>query len=86
MKTKIPWEDSSRDQEECWLPQKHKHQMFTLWYNCLRPPKIPPLRLFVFSLCYNSRCCQFADIFLSLIYLHVDDSVWDLTFENKRVR
>ena len=85
MKTKIPWEDGSLGPRGMFAPPKHKHQMFTLWYNCLRPPRSRHCGC-LSSLCYNSLCCQFADIFLSLIYLHVDDLVRNLTFENKRVR
>ena len=48
MKTKIPWEDSSQDQEECRLPQSTNIRCLPCGIIACAP-KIPPVRVFVFS-------------------------------------
>ena len=80
MKTNIPWEDSSQDQEECRLPQSTNIRCLPCGIIACAP-KIPPLRVFVFSLLQFSLlaiCWHFLKFDLFAYMLMAWFGIWRL--------
>ena len=80
MKTNIPWEDSSQDQEECRLPQSTNIRCLPCGIIACAP-KIPPVRVFVFSVLQFSLlaiCWHFFKFdFFARWWLRLGFEVWE---------